>query len=762
MFNITSIRCQIKLKLSRLYDLFTYFLKKYIYTVNHKRIALNYMYFSFWTGLSGASLATMIRLELAHPGSHFFKGDSIKYLQVITGHGLIMVFFVVVPVIFGFFANFFIPYHIGSKDVAFPRLNSIGFWILPSGFFLLAKSAFLRRQTHNYRENSTYFNKLTASNPSWNLNQAELFSVIDVNTLSVNSDELTKQTAVFENNKLNFEKITNSIQSNNLNFFKLSLKNGGNTGTNFLNLYKNFGSSDSPMFITNLGLKDTFFNSTNSSKIFTDNNAYAFSWKHYNLNLRASGNVFFTDTGFLSSSPATLPQKFLQRRQNSWSELHHYYEPLWNLFRVRGYKKKNRSNFVTKCPSSSYTMSGWTFITPFSSNLKYTGYGAQDLAVLGVIFAGVSTTISFTNLLITRRTLSMPGLRHRKSLIPFLSLALFLTMRMLALITPVLGAAMIMLSMDRHWGTSFFDYTYGGDLVLFHHLFWFFGHPEVYVVIIPSFGIVNMLLPFYNTRRITSKNHLVWTTYVMAYMGFLVWGHHMYLIGLDNRSRSFFSTITLMIALPAVVKIVNWTLTLLNGAFRWDVSILFVFAFFTFFLSGGLTGMWLSHVALNLYVHDTFYVVAHFHFLFSSATFSAIFAGIYYYFPILFGIKYSRFFAYCHLVYWFVGQWLTFLPLFWVGYNGLPRRYHDYPIVFMGWQGLATSGHMITLFSLIFFFLMLLDSHIINKAAVISHYGIPRWHKRINYYTYKLKTLQRVNSKLQVVLPYNFHKIINV
>ena len=168
--------------------------------------------------------------------------------------------------------------------------------------------------------------------------------------------------------------------------------------------------------------------------------------------------------------------------------------------------------------------------------------------------------------------------------------------------------------------------------------------------------------------------------------------------------------------------------------------------------------MWLSHVALNLYVHDTFYVVAHFHFLFSSATFSAIFAGIYYYFPVLFGIKYSRFFAYCHLIYWFVGQWLTFLPLFWVGYNGLPRRYHDYPVVFMGWQGLATAGHIITLFSIAFFFLMLLDSHLLNKSAVISHLGIPRWHKRINYYTFKIKTLQRYNSKMSYVLPHKFYK----
>lgn len=202
-------------------------------------------------------------------------------------------------------------------------------------------------------------------------------------------------------------------------------------------------------------------------------------------------------------------------------------------------------------------MSGWTFTAPFSAHTKFTGLGAQDAAIFSVLLAGLSTTISFTNLLITRRTMGVPGLRNRKNLMPFITISLLLVMRMLALITPVLAAAMIMLLMDRHFNTSFFDYAYGGDVIMFHHLFWFFGHPEVYVVIIPAFGIINSILPVYCFRRIASKNHLVWATYVMAYMGFLVWGHHMYLMGLDHRSRSLYSTVTVMISLPAVVKIVN-------------------------------------------------------------------------------------------------------------------------------------------------------------------------------------------------------------
>ncbi len=222
----------------------------------------------------------------------------------------------------------------------------------------------------------------------------------------------------------------------------------------------------------------------------------------------------------------------------------------------------------------------------------------------------------------------------------------------------------------------------------------------------------------------------------------------MYLIGLDHRSRALYSTITVMISLPATVKVVNWTMTLLNGAFRWDAAILFTFSFILFFLCGGMTGMWLSHVALNVSMHDTFYVVAHFHLMFSASTFTGIFASIYYYFPALFGIKYSRLFAYLHLVYFTGGQWMTFLPLFWVGYSGMPRRIHDYPSFMMGWHGMATVGHITTMVSAIFFFLMLLDSHIERRVAVHSILGIPRWHKRILYYTFKIRHLQFINKKL--------------
>jgi len=639
---------RLKIYLNRFNDLRKYFLKKYVYTINHKRIALNYFYFSMVSGLSGAALATMIRLELAYPGSTFFKGDSLRYLQVITAHGLIMIFFVVVPILFGGFANFFIPYHIGSKDVAFPRLNSIGFWIAPCGWLLIAKTAFLRPQFWRYYDKPSFYLPL------------------------LDKSKYRKD--------LDFKENTYFLLSN----------------------LKNYDS-------------DQFFTFWKARKQINYEN-----YKLYTF----------------------IPSKLL-----FWTSIIQFPESFWYSAN-KAVKARRKKVYFTKCSNRTLTMSGWAFITPFASNTKFTGIGSQDIAVVSVIFAGVSTTLSFTNLLITRRTLSMPGLRNRRVLLPFMTIALFLTMRMLALITPVLGAAMIMLLLDRHWQTTFFEFVYGGDTVLFQHLFWFFGHPEVYVLIIPVFGIVNMILPYSNTRRIASKHHLIWAIYMMAYMGFLVWGHHMYLVGLDHRSRALYSTITVMISLPATIKIVNWTMTLLNGALRWDLALLFAFAFILFFLSGGLTGMWLSHVGLNVSMHDTFYVIAHFHLMFSAGVITGSFAGIYYYFPALFGIKYSRIFGYLHLVYFFGGQWMTFIPMFWIGYSGMPRRIHDYPAFMMGWHGMASVGHLTTLIGVLFFFLMLLDSHIERRVAVHSVLGVPRWHKRILYYIFKIRYLQYVNKRL--------------
>ena len=604
-------------------------LKKAWFTINHKKIAINYYNFSLISGLAGTTLASFIRLELSKPGSHYFKGDSTKYLQVITCHGLVMIFFVVIPIIFGVLANFFIPFHIGAKDVALPRLNSLGFWILPGGFLLFSKPSTLRMQVYRM----------------W-----------DPYPVYIES-----------------QRYTSFVRDS---YFETS---------------QQLSDQERPIKKKNLLIQNLLFLPTN-----------------WNL---------------------------------GWSDLRNF----------KMYKKVTIKEL--RCSSPTFTTAGWTFITPFSSSLRFTGPGAQDAIIFTTIIAGISSTLSFTNLLLTRRCFGSIGLKNRKNIPPFLSISLFLVMRMLSLITPVLGGAMLMLLTDRHALTAFFDYAFGGDLVLFHHLFWFFGHPEVYVVIIPAFGIVNYILPFYNNRRITSKNHLVWATYVMAYMGFLVWGHHMYLVGLDHRSRSLYSTVTVMISLPAVVKIVNWTLTFMYGAIKLDSVFSFISAFIFFFISGGLTGLWLSHVSLNVFVHDTFYVVAHFHFMFSAATFSALFGAIYFFFKKLFGLNFNSLCSFAHLVMWKFGQWVTFTPLYWIGYNGLPRRYHDYPVFFLGWHAIATSGHSVTLLGLFFFYAGIIEVKIRN-AILSLEIGVSRWYRRIQFYITKeflLKTLPNRDFPVVVV-----------
>ncbi len=619
-----------------LFWVYKYLIKKYLYTINHKKLGINYLYFSLITGMSGAILATAIRLEMAYPGSPFFNGDSLKYLQVITAHALIMIFFVVVPIFFGGFANFLLPYHVGSKDVSYPRLNSMGFWMQPCGYLLVAKINLFRTEFWVKEvQIQNYFNTLNSNH----MNQAIIYN------------EITKL----------FDKKTNLI------WLESEKKNIQNT-----------------LLLPNFNI--------------IKNN----SWKW----------IF-------------------------WDYIYNISESFWFLT-THAQKIKRRKRHIVKCANASQTVAGWTFITPFSSKTSFTGAGVQDMLILGVYYAGISTTISLVNLLITRRTLTMPGLRNRRILLSFISISILLMLRALAVITPILGSAMLMLILDRYWETSFFDFAYGGDPIFFHHLFWFFGHPEVYVLVIPAFGVVNAVIPNLNFRRIASKHHLIWAVYIMNYMGFLVWGHHMYLIGLDHRSRALYSTITIMISMPATIKVVNWTFTLMNGALKIDLIFLAVISFILFFLVAGFTGMWLSHVSLNISMHDTLYVVAHFHLMLSGAVIMGIFIGIYFYFFAFFQTKYSKAYSHFHIIYYSGGQWWTFIPLFWVSFSGLPRRLHDFPAMYMGWQGVATAGHMITMLGVLYFYTLFLEAHWEKKITIFYNSIIARFQKRILYYLLKL------------------------
>ena len=718
-------------------DLRKYILKKYCYTVNHKRLGLNYFYFALWTAMSGSLLATMIRLEMAYPGSPFFKGDSLRYLQVMTAHALIMIFFVVIPIFFGGFANFLLPYHIGSKDVAFPRLNSIGFWIQPCGFLLIAKIGFMRQQYWHYYDKMSFYMPtttisqfLTSSDDNWQTTEIKTY----IEPLHLSSKYLNcyKEYYQTKESKENDREKHSRIDRPDYWDTDLNLVWSGRLPATELKANISLAAESVAEIETN----------TKNRLLFR---APASLQPYFSAPNLPTVNPQTTEAPL--SWTASLSKTFFPINLFLWENVLVYPERLWFLA-ARASRLRRQKRYVAKCSSATQTVAGWTFITPFSSDLRYTGFGVQDMLILGVIFAGISTTISVTNLLVTRRTLAMPGLRTRRVLMPFTSITILLMLRALAVITPVLGSAMIMLLTDRHWDTSFFEFSEGGDPVLFHHLFWFFGHPEVYVLVIPAFGIINSIIPQNTTRRVASKHHLIWAVYVMNYMGFFVWGHHMYLIGLDHRSRALYSTFTIMISLPATIKVVNWTLSLMNGALRVDPTTLGVVSFIFFFLVAGFTGMWLSHVSLNISMHDTLYVVAHFHLMLSGAVVMAIFAGFYFYFYIFFGVKYSKTWAYLHLFYYTAGQWMTFLPLFWVSFSGLPRRLHDFPAVFTGWQSMATAGHFVTMVGVCCFYLMILDAHRVGKTAITPTLMIPRFNKRILYYIYKIAQLQLHSKNL--------------
>lgn len=655
--------------------------KKWFYTINHKKLGLSYFVYALITAIMGSYLATCIRLEMAYPGSPFFNGDSLKYLQVMTAHALIMIFFVVVPIFFGGFANYFIPYHVGSKDVAYPRLNNLGFWIQPCGFLLIAKMGSMRLEYWTTELKTSFFSGLTKVD--------HFLQQYHYNELLGNIKK-TLNTYDFSNIKQIVDEKLEELEKDTKDFFN----------------YRNLQIEK----IVELELH-----------------------KKTKINL----NVF--------------DENFYSYKLIFWKDMYNSTDTFWSLTK-NAVKMKRQKRFLVKCISANQTVAGWTFITPFSSNTEYTGFGIQDMLILGVYYAGISTTISLVNLLITRRTLSMPGLRNRRILLPFITITILLMLRALSVITPVLGSAMLMLLTDRHWKTSFFDFSYGGDPIFFQHLFWFFGHPEVYVLIIPAFGVINSILPNISTRRVASKHHLIWAIYIMNYMGFLVWGHHMYLIGLDHRSRSLYSTITIMISLPATIKVVNWTYTLVNGMIKNNLILYGVISFIFLFLVAGFTGMWLSHVSLDISMHDTLYVVAHFHLMLSGAVVVSIFVGFYYYYFSLIQTKFSKLFSFAHIIYYTIGQWATFIPLFWVAFSGLPRRLHDFPLMYLGWQSMATVGHFTSMIGVFCFYITLLESSFERKLITLTHNLVPRMYNDATY-LYLKKINLVLNKKRQTSFP---------
>ena len=390
---------------------------------------------------------------------------------------------------------------------------------------------------------------------------------------------------------------------------------------------------------------------------------------------------------------------------------------------------------------------GWAMITPFSSRTRFTAVGKTDIGLMGVFLVLNSSIISGANFLVTYRYLSTLNNRKMRDARVFFTESVIVACWMMIFANPMLAIAILMLLSDRHWQTSFFDYSGGGDTVLFQHMFWFFGHPEVYVIIIPSFGFTNSMISYYLRKRVSARASLLYSMYTIAFLGFFVWGHHMYMVGLSHTTRMLFSTLTVMISVPAATKIMHWCVTTVNSSIAMELPLLFTFTFIFLFVSGGISGMCVAHTGMDILFHDTFYVIGHFHVMLAGGAMFGSFGAFYFYFPAIFGVKYSRVYAYLHYSYYLLGQLLTVIPMFWLGYAGMPRRVLDYPASMGGWHSVISAGHMLSVAGLIAFFIMIFDSLRQGKAVIRNTFGISRYNTRLNFYLYEISRLTYIQQK---------------